>query len=56
MPKKGISGGKQKIAVLRAIIVVTYQVKLFRTGADKHGILLSVLLVAEAISLKFFGI
>ena len=38
-----------KIALFRSSMVVTYYVKLFRTGADRHnGILLSLLLlVAE---------
>ena len=47
--KKGISSLKRKIAVLRGPTVVTYDIKLFRTGADRHnGILMSlVLLVAE---------
>ena len=38
-------------ALLRAPMVVTYYIKLFRTGADRHnGILMSLLLlVAEAI-------
>ena len=39
-----------EIALLRASIVVTYYVKLFRTGADIHnGILMSLLLVAETM-------
>ena len=44
---------KRKMAVLRASIVVTYYIKLFRTGADRHsGILVSLLLpVAETKSL-----
>ena len=43
-------GSKTKtIAVLRAPMVVTYYIKLFRMGADRHnGILMSLLLlVAE---------
>ena len=48
MPKKG------KIAFVRASMVVTYYIKLFRTEADRHnGILMSLLLlVAETISVK----
>ena len=43
--------GFAKIALLRAPMVVTYYIKLFRTGADRHnGILMSLLLlVAETI-------
>ena len=39
-----------KITVLRASMIITYNIKLFRTGADRHnGILMSLLLlVAEA--------
>ena len=41
-----------KIALVRASMVVTYYIKLFRTGADRHnGILMSLLLqVEETIS------
>ena len=41
----------RKIALSRASMVITYYIKLFRTGADRHnGILMSLLLlVAEAI-------
>ena len=41
----------QKIALLRASMVVTYYIKLFRTGANRqNGILMSlILLVAETI-------
>ena len=40
-----------KLALVRASMVVTYYIKLFYTGADRHnGILMSVLLlVAETI-------
>ena len=43
-----------KIALLRASMVVTYYIKLFQTGADRHnGVLMSLLLlVAETISLQ----
>ena len=43
-----------KIAILRASMVVTYYIKLFRTGSDRYkGILMSLLLlVAETINLK----
>ena len=52
LPKKGISGWNPKIALVRASTVVTYYIKLFRTGADRHnGILMSLLLlVAETNS------
>ena len=40
-----------KITLLRASMVVTYYVKLFRTGADRHSSILMplLLLVAETI-------
>ena len=40
-----------KIALVLASVIVTYYVKLFRTGTDRHnGILMSLLLlVAETI-------
>ena len=43
--------GNWKIAVVRACMVVTYYIKAFRRGADRHnGILMSLLLlVAETI-------
>ena len=47
--KIGFSNWNAKIALLRAPMVVTYYIKLFRTGSDRHnGILIPlVLLVAE---------
>ena len=37
-----------KITLLRAPMVATYRIKLFRTGADRHnGILMSLLLLVE---------
>ena len=47
----GFTNWKAKIALLRASMVVTYYIKLFRTGADRHNsILMSLLLlVAETI-------
>ena len=44
-----------KIALLRASMVVSYYIKLFRTGADRHnGILMSLLLlVAETKTVKY---
>ena len=49
MPKRIFPLGNGKVALLRASMVVTYYIKLFRTGADRHnGILMShLLLVAE---------
>ena len=40
-----------KVALLGAFMVVTYYIRLFRTGADRHnGILMSLLLlVAETL-------
>ena len=47
--KIGFPNQNSKIALLRASMVVTYYIKLFQTGADRHnGILMSLLLlVAE---------
>ena len=47
--KIGFTNWNIKIALLRASMVVTYYIKLFRTGADRYnGILMSLLLlVAE---------
>ena len=47
--KIGFTNKNAKIALLRASMVVTYYIKLFRTGAGRHnGILMSLLLlVAE---------
>ena len=47
--KIGFTNWNVKIALLRAPMVVTYYIKLFRTGADRYnGILMSLLLlVAE---------
>ena len=51
LPEKGISVENGKIALVRASMVVTYYIKVFRTGADRHNnILMSfLLLVAETI-------
>ena len=47
--KIGFTNWNARIALLRASMVVTFYIKLFRTGADRHnGILMSLLLlVAE---------
>ena len=43
-PKRVFPVESGKIALVRASIVVTYYIKLFRTGADRHnGILMSFL-------------
>ena len=45
--KIGFTNWNAKIALLRASMVVTYYIKLFRTGADRlNGILISLLLLA----------
>ena len=51
-PKGVFPVGNGKIAIARASMVVTYYIKLFRTGADRHnGVLISLLLlVAETIN------
>ena len=47
-PKRAFPVENGKIALVRAFMVVTYYIKLFRTGANRHnGILMSLLLVAE---------
>ena len=53
--KIGFINWNAKIALLRSSLVVTYYIKLFRTGADRHnGILMSLLLlVAETASVHF---
>ena len=44
--KIGFPNWKTKIALLRASMVSTNYIKLFRTGADRHnGILMSILLL-----------
>ena len=50
--KIGFTNWNAKTALLRASMVVTYNIKLFRKGADIHnGILMSLLLlVAETVS------
>ena len=51
LPKNGISSRSGKIALVRASMVVTYYIKLFRRGVEKHRILMSLLLlVVEATS------
>ena len=51
LPEKGISVENGKTALVRASMVVTYYIKVFRIGADRHNnILMSfLLLVAETI-------
>ena len=49
LPEKGISVENGKIALVRASNVVTYYIKVFRTGTDKHNsILMSFLLTFSA--------
>ena len=51
--KIGFANWNEKMTLLHASVVVTYYIKLFRTGADRHnGILMSVLLIAETKYLK----
>ena len=56
--KIGFTKCNAKIALLRASMVVTYCIKLFQTGADRHdGILLSLLLlVAETNTNDFITV
>ena len=48
--KIGFTNWNAKSALLRASMVVTYYIKLFRTGSDRHNVILmsQLLLVAEA--------
>ena len=50
-PKKICPVETRKIALVLAFMVVTYYIKLYRTGADRHnGVLMSLLLlVAETM-------
>ena len=43
-----------KIALVQASVVVTYHVKLFRTGADRHNGILMTLLLQVAETMKSF--
>ena len=54
--KIGFTNQNAKITLLRASMVVTYYIKLFRTGAERHnGILMSLLLiVAETIKFNYY--
>ena len=53
--KIGFTNWNAKIALLRTSMVVTYYIKLFRAGADRHnGILMSLLLVVKTIKLRIF--
>ena len=40
--------GNQKIALARAYMVVPYYIKLFRTGRDRHNVILMSLLLVVA--------
>ena len=51
-PKRVFQVENGKIALVRAPMVITYYVKLFRTGADRHNSL--DLLVAETIRYHFW--
>ena len=55
--KIGFTNWNAKIALLRAFMVLTYYIKLFRTWADRHNdILMSLLLlVAEAKKVQLFS-
>ena len=51
MPKKDISDQNREKALVRASMVVTYYIELFRTGTDRrnHIFMSLLLLVAETI-------
>ena len=46
--KVGFTNWNAKIALLCASLVVTYYVKLFRTGTDRHNVILMFLLLLVA--------
>ena len=51
--KIGFTNWNAKIALLCASMVVTYYIKLFRTGADRHnGILMSLLLLVAETKMR----
>ena len=51
MPKKGISGRKrEKNALGRAFMVVTYYIERFRTGADRRTSFLMSLLILVTVT------
>ena len=45
-----------KIALLHASMVITYYIKLFRTGADRYNGILMSLLLAVAETIKQFAV
>ena len=50
----GFTNWNAKIAFLRVSMVVTYYIKLFQTGIDRHnGILMSLLLLVVEATMKF---
>ena len=51
--QKGYPVEHGKIALVRVSMVVTYYIKLFRTGADRHnGILMSLLLLVQKTAIS----
>ena len=55
--KIGFTNWNAKIALLRASMVVTYNIKLFQTGADRHnGILMSLLLLVAGTTRETINI
>ena len=54
LPKRDFPVENGKIALVRASMVVTYYIKLFRTGADRrNGILMSLLLLGAETIINF---
>ena len=50
----GFTNWNAKIAFLHVSMVVTYYIKLFQTGTDRHnGILMSLLLLVVEATMKF---
>ena len=50
----GFTNRNAKIAFLPVSMIVTYYIKLFRTGTDRHnGILMSLLLLVVEATMKF---
>ena len=53
-PETVFQVGNEKNALLHGSIVVTYYIKLFRTGADRHNVILMSLLLLFSETIKNF--
>ena len=55
--KIGFTNWNTNVALLRAFMIVTYYIKLFQMGADRHnGILMSLLLLVEEADIHCWDI